>query len=165
MDRRVFAEWLQERRAIRALPDGKIWLKSNEFNADTLVKEYHETFPEAASPNDYENSNSWKRIKKKEKTIQSKFSSKKDFTTQEIDFIAFNLTSTPKEPKEFKRVYLKISNKRATAKCSFNQRQSIVRKIIHSYGLAANVICISFIGASVIEIYIHSDSESRFISC
>jgi hypothetical protein len=149
-----------------SLQDGqKLWLKANEFNADTLVKEYHEAFPNAASPNDYKISNSWKTIKRKEKTIQSKFNSKEILTAQEIDFIAFNLTSTPKEPKEFKRVHLKISNKRAIANCSFNQKQNIIRKILHSYGLSANVIRISFIGASVIEIYIQSDSESRFISC
>ena len=50
------------------------------------------------------------------------------------------------------------------ANCSYNQKLGIIRKVIHSYGLSAHVIRISFIGASVLEIYIHADTENRFTS-
>ena len=90
--------------------------------------------------------------------------SRKQLSTSDIDFIAAKLISAPGEPKEFKRVHLKITNKRAIANCSYNQKQNIIKKVIHSYGLSSAVLRVSFVGASVLEIYIESESEQRFVS-
>ena len=141
------------------------WISSKECSqAEKLIAEFHEANPNAASPADYESANEWKSIRRKEKKIRGKLKTKKVLTAKEIDFIAFSITSAPTEAREFKRVHLQILNKRALANCSYNQKMGIMRKVIHSYGLSAHVMRISFIGASVLEIYIHADAESRFMS-
>lgn len=148
-----------------SLKDGRdLWLSLKEFNAEKLVSDFHEAQPNAARPNDYTLSNGWRTIKKKEITIQKKLSTKKGLSSQEIDFIALKLTSPPQDAKEFKRVHVQIANKQAIAKCSYNQKLSIIRKVIHSYGLSASVVRISFIGSSIMEIYVQADAEHRFIS-
>jgi len=148
-----------------SLKDGRdLWLSLKEFNAEKLVSDFHETQPDAATPDDYQLSNGWKTIKKKEKTIQKKLTSKKGLSSQDVEFIALKLTSPPKEAKEFKRVHIQIANKQAIAKCSYNQKLNIIRKVIHSYGLSASVVRISFIGSSVMEIYVQAEAEQRFIS-
>ena len=147
-----------------SLKDGRdLWLSMKDFNAEKLVTEFHEAHPDAATPDDYKLSNGWQTIKKKEMVIKKKLSAKKSLSSQEIDFIALKLTSAPKEPKEFKRVHVQIANKQAISKCSYNQKLNIMRKVIHSYGLAASVVRISFIGSSVMEIYVEADAERRFV--
>lgn len=148
-----------------SLKDGRdLWLSLKEFNAEKLVSDFHETHPDAATPDDYNLSNGWRTIKKKETMIQKKLSAKKGLSTQEIDFLALKLTSVPTEAKGFKRVHIQIANKQAIAKCSYNQKLSIIRKVIHSYGLSASVVRISFIGSSVMEIYVEAEAERRFVS-
>lgn len=148
-----------------SLKDGRdLWLSIKEFNAEKLVSEFHETQPDAARADDYMVSNGWKTIKKKELTIRKKMSAKKGLSSQEIDFIALKLTAPPQEAKEFRRVHIQIANKQAIAKCSYNQKLNIIRKVIHSYGLSAAVVRISFIGSSIMEIYVQADAEHRFIS-
>ena len=141
----------------------QIWMAAKDIHADTLIKEYHDAHTEAAKPDDYDSARSWQTVKRKEKNIRSKLGSKKQLTAQDIDFIAFNLVAAPTEPKQFKRVHYRITNKRALTHCSYSQKVNIMRKVIHSYGLSAAVIRLSFIGASVLEIYIQAETEKRFI--
>jgi uncharacterized protein YoxC len=141
------------------------WISSKECSqAEKLISEFHEANPDAASPSDYVAANEWKSVRRKEKTIQGKLKTKKALSAKEIDFIAFNLTSAPTEARKFTRVHLRITNKRALANCSYAQKLRLIRNVIHSYGLSAHVMRISFIGASVLEIYVHADSQDRFCS-
>jgi hypothetical protein len=160
------SKWLgKDFKYLVSLKDGRdLWLALKEFNAEKLVSDFHEANSDAATPEDYKLSNGWKTIKKKEMTIQKKLSNKKSLSSQEIDFIALKLTSAPKDAKEFKRVHIQIANKQAISKCSYNQKLNIIRKVIHSYGLSASVVRISFIGSSVMEIYVEAEAERRFVS-
>lgn len=166
IDRIKDSKWIGSNfKYLVSLKDGRdLWLSLKEFNAEKLVSDFHEAQPDAATPDDYKLSNGWKTIKKKEKTIQKKLTSKKGLSSQEVEFIALKLTSPPKEAKEFKRVHIQIANKQAIAKCSYNQKLNIIRKVIHSYGLSASVVRISFIGSSVMEIYVQAEAEQRFVS-
>jgi hypothetical protein len=148
-----------------ALKDGRdLWLSQKDFNAEKLVSDFHEDHPDAATPDDYNLSDGWRAVKKKETAIQKKLTAKKGLSREEIDFVALKLTSAPKDAKEFKRIHIQIANKKAIAKCSYNQKLTIIRKVIHSYGLSAAVVRVSFIGSSVMEIYVEAEAEHRFIS-
>ena len=138
------------------------WIKNEELKAETLIADFHATNPGAAKFNDYESANAWRTVQRKSRYLNKKITMKKDLTPDDIEFIAKGLNTAPEKPKEFERLHLKIVNKRGFKNCTYNQKIKIMQKIIHSYGLVSAVVRISFIGDSVVELYIQKEAENSF---
>jgi len=146
-----------------SLKDGRdLWLSCKEFQADSIIKTFHEENPGAPAPNDFEENNQWRSVVRKEKNVGKKLAAKKELSPQDIDFIAFGLTKAKESSKEFKKVHLRIENKRILRNCTYKQKQTIIMKVLQSYGLSGGVSRISFIGSSVLEVYLLAESEAKF---
>ena len=140
------------------------WLAETEFQADSIVKTFHELNPGAPAPADFEYNKQWKTGIRREKSVGKKLAAKKQLTSEDIEFIAFGLTKPKEVSKEFKKLHLRIENKRILKNCSYKQKQAIIMKVLHSYGLSGCVSRISFIGSSVLEVYVLAETESKFKS-
>lgn len=140
------------------------WLEPSEFAAESVVSEFHELHPGSAKPDDYEDIADWKIVQRKQRHINKKLEAKKNLSQADIEFVAKGLTAPIDKPREFKRLHLKITNKQVIRRCSYKQRIKIVNEILHSYGLSGCVIRTSFIGVSILEVYIQAESEDKFRS-
>jgi len=140
------------------------WMVDNEIQADSIIKAFHEMNPGAPAPDDFEANKQWKSVIRRERNVGKKLATNKQLSPEDIEFIAFGLTKPKETSKEFKKLHLRIENKRVFRNCTYKQKQAIIMKILQSYGLSGSVTRISFIGSSILEIYILADSESKFKS-
>jgi hypothetical protein len=140
------------------------WMAENEFQADSIIKTFHELNPGAPAPADFEENNQWKSVLRREKNVGKKLATKKPLSSEDIEFIAFGLTKPKEVSKDFKKLHLRIENKRILRNCTYKQKQAIIMKVLHSYGLSGCISRISFIGSSVLEVYVLEESESKFMS-
>jgi len=143
-----------------SIPDR--WLSLNEFQADRLIEEFYSSNPGAASTSDYVEKNQWISNSKKEKNVQKKISKNAKLSDSDIQFIAQELTTAKSAPKEFTKLHFRIANKRVLQKCSYKDKQKVILRILHSYGVAGFVVRASFIGNSILEFYVLKESEAKF---
>ena len=140
------------------------WLENDQFSADSAVSLFHEKNPGCPTPDDYNDFSQWKVVQRKQRYINKKIELNKTLSKEDIEFVAKGMINTIQEPKEFKRVHFTIGNKRVLRRCSYGQKIKIISEILHSYGLSGCVVKISFIGDSVLEVYIQSSSYDLFTS-
>jgi hypothetical protein len=140
----------------------EIWIKNENINAETLKDEFHMANPGAPTTTDYELSSEWQTAYKKGRSIKQKLHKKTELTNDDIDYIANGLKQSPDEPKEFVKVHIQIANKKAFLNSSYKQKVKIFSRILEQSGLLTGLIKISFIGNSVVEIYLQDDYYVKF---
>ena len=140
------------------------WLEAKDFSAPAIVCSFHSENPNAPKQDDYDVFNDWKIVQRKQRYINRKIELKKPLTKQDIDFIAHGINLNVETPKEFVRLHYKITNKKILRRCSYLQKIKVIAGILNSYGLSGVVTRISFIGDSVLEIYMQAQSRDLLLS-
>jgi hypothetical protein len=143
----------------------EMWVDAGAISAPTLVEAFHEAHPVCPRPDDYKETASWTQVKNTRKRINQKFKKNngRSLTSQDLEFLAKELTAKFTEPRGFKKCHLKIGGKRALSGRTRKQRRALMTKIFQMYGIGDVVTQFSFIGTSVLEIYVLEEKEEEFL--
>jgi hypothetical protein len=139
------------------------WLEPSQFSADSAICAFHKENPGCPTADDYVDFNEWKTVQRKQRNIRKKLDGNRNLSQADIEFIAKGITHQAESPKEFKRLHFSITNKRDLRRCTYNQKITVISKVLHTYGLSGSVARISFIGDSVLEVYIQAAEEETFV--
>ena len=112
------------------------WMEPSQFSADTAISAFHKENPGCPTADDYVDLNQWKTVQRKQRYIKKKLDGNKTLSQSDIEFIAKGITEKVESPKEFKRLHFAITNKREIRRCTYNQKISVISKVMHTYRLS-----------------------------